>query len=246
MKISLAITFLSLFLTSVSFSQDSRWLIGPTGSVDYSYRILTVNTSYEYGPLIADARDRAEQARLGWSAGVQVAYKIKPCLKVISGLQFSRQGYKYRMEDLVYGDLEDPRQGFIYETQDSEIPQAVMIRQSFNFLEIPAKVSWCLGKGKVRPQINGGMIIGILGYQSRTVVKEYSDHVERDRHAGSLGLHAVQYSATSGAGVIASISERLSASAEIAGIIPLNDLYDTSISERLWRVGLNMGCLFRI
>src|SRR4051812_33008103 len=129
MKFFLKIFFALIILTlnsTIAFSQNadsvlsannnqSKFSIGVFGTALYDYQLISVDrdpSQFEYN--WAKSKEEGEKARFGYSTGVGVLYAISKKISIECDLLYSVKGTQMDVDDFTFGDMTDPRFGFIY------------------------------------------------------------------------------------------------------------------------------------
>lgn len=156
MKIILIIILLSFSL--IAWSQDTtkttqnsnkQLFLGLSFSPDLAYR--TESSNYYF---------TEEIAKIGYTTGISARLNITKKFDLESGLFFSNKGYKNNFYGLTFGDMIDPRRGFIYNTQNA--PSEVEYIYSYYYLDIPIKAVFTFGQRKIHFFTSAGITPNIL------------------------------------------------------------------------------------
>ena len=86
--------------------------------------------------------------RFGYSAGLNIIYQITEKFSLESGILFTKKGWNFTFDNLTFGDMIDPRYGFIYLTQTQY--SGLTKGYEFQSIDIPLKINWTPGKKKFR------------------------------------------------------------------------------------------------
>ena len=136
---------------SAETKAKSKFSIGVTLTPEYDHRHLgrgdlSVNVAdwNEYKWL----NDSLSHWKPGFSAGVDIGYNVNENLQINSGLYFSNRGYGIR-----------PYPAISY---TPPFLSQYSYRHIFQFLDVPLKLSYTVGKKKTKFYISGGIVGNIL------------------------------------------------------------------------------------
>jgi hypothetical protein len=231
-------------ITSIPVKSNKLY-IGLNFSSDYCYRQLKSDGSSE-ADMIMKSRNDFEIPKLGYSAGINVNYKLNEKFGIEGGLQFSNKGYKRGTQNLTYGDLIDPRNGYTYQVS-AAYPSQASIAYAYYNLDIPVKVNYTLGKRKLRFIAGAGLTTNVFVSRNSKMVLTYSDsHTTTSQASYKSGYNKVNLSPTVSAGIDCQMKNGNHFRFEPTlryGLIPV---MDAPISEYLWTTGLNLSYYFGI
>lgn len=132
-------------------SLPGRWSLGLTVRAGMGHRTLSSTTSNATNDAIIKSRDDREQPSLAIGAYAGVGYRLSKHWGLEVGVGYQQLGWQYAVDfsDLTFGDMIDPRRGFIYPT-DNAIPSRATLTYSFEYLEFPLGITFETGKRKWR------------------------------------------------------------------------------------------------
>jgi len=257
MKQKLIIAALLLSLTS--FAQDTlkahasseynRLLIGINFSPDYCYRNLINDNGSEMSSYIIDGRNNREEYKIGYTTGLNVAYNISKNLGFELGVQYSNKGYSFTIDwsNLTFGDMIDPRYGFVYPTQNTPIPSNVKTLYNYIYLDIPLRALYRFGKKKIQFITGIGITTNILLKATQINVYEYDDgDTERKTKDAPYDFNSVNFSPMVSIGIDYQISHKFNLRAEPTIRYGLMSITNSSIKEYLWNGGFNISCFYAL
>jgi hypothetical protein len=214
----------SLKSVSVALPEDapsdfSHWRIGVSFSPDIAYRTLSGDNESAI-----KQRNNAESALFGYTTGANVAYHLGNRFSIESGVHFSPKGYRS-----------------VIQVTDSEA-QVVgegVIKDVYDYLEMPVKVNYITGKAPVRWTFGAGVIGGWL-LEARSIIK----YDKTNTYTVTDNFERFNLSATISAGIDWQIAPRLNLKAEPTLRYGLTKISDAAIDTRLWNLGLQTGIYF--
>lgn len=219
-------------------SKRSRFSIGIIASPEYCYRSLGIGSNANsFTPIIVDHRNDRELPKLGFTAGVIVNYEISNRISIECGLNYSDKGYRYDLSGLTFGDMIDPRFGFVYTTQTVEdYPDSWIYH--YTYIDVPFKFVYTFPGRKIQFTTVCGFIANILleGYQTIS-----SSKVELRGDFNDLGI-----SASASAGVLYNFNSKFRVLLIPSFQHSLTSLVSAPINGYLWSAGLNVGGYYRI
>jgi len=248
MRSSLLIAALLVAITS--YGQESNpishlFQIGINISPDYCYRRLTNDDAYY--DFIVDSRDDREHALFGYTAGVNARYYLSSHWGIDCGIQYSKKGFQNNISGLTFGDMIDPRYGFIYVDPLTEpfIPEKFV--DNFYYLEMPIRAIYVMGKKKMRFLASLGLMPGML-------VRSTHDMVGKNLEGNSITRSFNQtddfkkflLSPIVSLGLDYKISDKINLSAEPTFRYGVMKLIDAPVSAHLWSAGLNVAIYYTL
>lgn len=228
-------------------SSTSPYSIGINISPDYAFRKLINNGENSIDSFIIESRNDYEEAKISYTAGINISYKYSEHLDFELGVQYSNKGFKeyHDLSGLVFGDMIDPRYGFTYGSGPIEIPESYVAKSNFKYLDIPVRAICNFGKKKTRLSISLGITSSIFLESTRVTISNYADgHKTRRTYKENGGYNKLFISTTASIGMSHKISENLLLRAEPVFRYGITKMIDTSVSAYLWSAGLNVSCFY--
>ncbi len=230
---------------SVPVNNEKGFYFGINVSGDYCYRDLVINESNSITEITVDSRNKNEIPRISYTGGLNVGYQISKNVGIETGIQYSEKGYARELEDLVYGDMIDPRLGFIYPESSTSPIENIRINYRFNYLDIPLKAVFKLGNRKLRFIGSIGVVTNVFLNEKRTIRYEYEDgRTSRKVSSTPNEYNSVNVSPTLSIGVDYKLSEKFNLRLEPTYRYGLMQIIDAPISAHLWSAGLNFSCYY--
>jgi hypothetical protein len=217
-----------------------RWHIGVEVSPDLCYRKLQNPDGNSYYPAEMGLRDSLEIPKFGYTAGPAVAFSLSSHWTIGTGLLFSNKGYKTKNMDISESDFDKNGNGiYIY--------GKAKIYYSFYYLDVPLKVNYACGHGKIRFCASLGIITNIFLFEKRTIIMDFDDgEKERVKITDSGSCKSVNISPMGGLGLDWAFTKRMNLRIEPTfryGMLKINDEY---INTYLWNAGLNFSYYYSI
>ncbi len=227
--------------SSLILALPKKISIGVVFSPDYCFRTIKDNEGSTTTNGIVNNRALIESPKISYTTGVFSSYNISNKLALSLGLQYSNKGYKTVMNDLTYGDIVDPRRGFLYSTGGST-PTNVQLTDQYHYLDIPLKVNYVLGNGKLCFISTTGITVNILLGTSTKLSYTYSDGSKDNKtEKYDYGTNRFNLSPEVGIGLGWRISPAGSLSFVPTFRYGLLKTFNTSITEYLWSGGIVIG-----
>lgn len=156
-----------LFLAVGTVAQEApvrRWSLGASVGAGMGYRTLAVTGSSTMPNFIIDLRDDREKPLTVPGGQLSVAYQLTRRVGLEAGLGYVQMGWRQRIsgDDLTFGDMIDPRRGFIYSTDDALLFDRITISDVFHYLELRLAATFTLGQGRWRSQTSAGIAPAFL------------------------------------------------------------------------------------
>ena len=220
-----------------------KWQFGISFSPDYCFRTLLTDNS-STSETVKLVRNDGERPKLGYTGGLSIVYNFSKTIGLETGLLFSNKGYKYENSDLTFGDMIDPRRGFVYSSADINI-KSVKFIYSFYYIDVPLKVNFVFGKRNIRFITSVGVTTNVFLDERFTSVRYYQDgSKERNSSATNDDYNRINLSPQLGAGIDWKLNSKNNLRIEPTlryGIMKIND---DSVMGYLWNFGLNVNFLF--
>lgn len=243
-------TSISLIFTLFSFAQISgvtdslsknkKILIGVCFSPDYCYRALKSDAIYSsYG---ISFRDQIEKPKFGYSIGIRGIYKASDLVELEMGILYTNKGYRSN-----YDNTYTPAPQIVPASSSSNALFAEQITYNFYYLDIPFKVNFICGKGKIRFITSLGMVIEAL---ILTTSRDNLSDIYGNRSEGTFNIstnfNKINLSPMISIGLENKLHGRMSLRAEPYfqyGILPL---LNTTVKENLWNAGLKISMFYHL
>ena len=230
--IFLLIVFASFTAYAQETTSGSRISVGLNFSPDYNFRTISRDENGDGIDLTVKSRNDREVAKIGYTAGLNMAIKISKNVAFESGLQYSDKGYQTKTMDLVFeGDPTNPL-----------LPAKATFHYSYHYIGVPLKLNLFFGEGDLRVVSGIGVTTNfLLNVQNRNNF-EYSDgKKETTKSKGTDGFNKIDVSPMISFGIDYKLTNTIHLRAEPTfryGIIKLNH---SPIKENLWNAGVNLG-----
>lgn len=176
------LTILALGISSLVFGADSEETkaksnlsnlkIGINASPEICYRRLFPNPSYVLNSTqksVIDWRNNLEIIKVGYALGINVNYSLKKFVSIETGIGYSNLGYQTKKVSLTFS-VPDPRE-----------PTDYKIVYSRHHIDIPLKVNFFIGKGKVRFLASAGIIASFAFDERATAIYYFGEKEERQK-----------------------------------------------------------------
>ena len=243
----LILFFLSCFITTANGQEEfNKWMIGVNLSSDYCYRTLKLNND-NYKFVLASWNEN-EQGKFGYTTGIVVNMNRNNHFGFEAGIQYSNKGYARKKMELTFSDPIDPRYGFVYDSTQSEaLPSYLKINYNFYYVDIPLRVFYAFGEGKLRCITSLGITTSIFQKSTITFIKEFGDgSKEKETHEDDKEYKSINLSPTASIGLDYRLSDKFHIRAEPTFRYGILKIIDAPITGYLWNAGLNISCYYSL
>lgn len=156
-----------LFLAASALGQETpirRWTLGVGIGAGMGYRALSVTAPSTTSNAIIDLRNEREEPLLVLGGHLGANYQLKPWVGLDAGVGYAQMGWRQqvRREELTFGDMIDPRRGFIYTTEDGLMFDRIILSDVYHFLDMRLGATVTLGQGRWRWQTSIGVAPAVL------------------------------------------------------------------------------------
>lgn len=219
------------------------WTIGFRAGAGMGYRTLSANLSNLENELIIGLRNEREVPKLALTTVVNMGKQLGKRIGVEMGVGYHHLGWVHRvdLEDLSFGDIIDPRRGFIYAT-DGAVPSKVTFKDSFHYVELPIGLTVRVGKGRLRSVSAVGMAPSILIAARGHTINEYADGTKEETRYEKVedfkGFNAFAYLST---GLSLRTGDRFEWRLQPTLRYGLVDILDAPITATLYSGTLDLG-----
>lgn len=221
----------------------AKLLLGINFSPDYCFR----SVNYQDGYRQAASFTNKQIPKFGFTSGINLKYNFSKHFGIQFGLQYSSKGYAFDLSDLTFGDMIDPRFGFIYQTQTLFEGTPAKFVYNYNYLDIPLIVEFIFVKNKIHFITGIGITTNILLSTSETAV---SKNINGDSKCYTFDMigdyNALNISPTISAGVEYRLCNKINLRAAPTFQYGLIELIDSPIHTHLWNAGFNISCFYRL
>ncbi|MEP7142398.1 MAG: outer membrane beta-barrel protein [Ferruginibacter sp.] len=201
-------------------------------SPDYCYRILTYNTSYIP---VEDLRRTEEVPAFGFTAGLNFRKGLTPKIIFVTGIYYSVMGAQTKNIELKWA------------TPGINFPVTSKTRYLYKYLDIPVKINYLFGPGRVNYFISCGVSVNIFSEKKTKLISAYtSGHTTSVSSAVDLGFLKFNLATLIGLGIKYDITKRLSIACEPVYRQFINSIEaDKSIKEHPYSIGINVEMIYR-
>jgi hypothetical protein len=200
--------------------------VGGIGSLDMCFRTLeNKEGAVSLNDLIV-TRNNGETFKFGYHAGIGFCINASEHFGMETGLIYSNKGYETKLMN------------YIYPVPDPSLPTKGRSIYNYNFLDIPLKANFFIGKGKVRFYASLGVVANILVAQNETFVKKYEDgRTEYDVFKTSEDFEKVVFTGAISAGIDVKFNKHLNLRVAPNFGHQLGRFREAAVSQYLWTAG---------
>lgn len=249
---SLALGFLLLGITLPAGAQSDstgRWTIGLNAGAGTGYRTLSQTDHSANSEIVIRRRNEQEKPLVAFTAAVSAGYRLSRRFGLDLGLGYSQMGWLYRwdLSDLSFGDMIDPRRGFIYRTDDVAIPSKLVVHDIFHYAELRIGATLSLGNGHWRSVSSIGVAPSLLiAAKTRTKSEFVDGRTERKTETSGYEFERFNLFPYLSTGIAYHSGQHWEWSLQPTARYGVLRIIDTPITAYLWSVGLQVGCMYRL
>jgi len=164
--------------------------IGAIGSIDMCYRTYENKQREASIDNLITSRNEGEMMKFGYHAGLGLCINASENFGMEIGVVYSNRGYETKLMN------------YIYTVPQPGAPIQGRSIYNYNFIDVPIKGNFFVGKGKVRFYGSIGVTTNVLISQNETFVKKYDDgRTEREVFQTNNNFEKVIFSASVAAGI---------------------------------------------
>lgn len=228
----------AVFFSYALYAQDansgSRISIEFNFSPDYNYRTIKRFENTSGIDQAIESRNDREVAKIGFTAGLNMAIKVSQNVAFETGLQYSEKGFQTKKSDLMFDPPTDP--------DNPPILSTVQFQYFYSYLGVPLKVTVSFGEGDLRLISGIGVTTNfLLNKQDRTIIEHPGGKKKTTKNDGSFEYNLIDLSPMISLGIDYKLSNTVHLRAEPTfryGVIKTDH---SPIKENLWNAGVNLG-----
>lgn len=236
---------------SDSILNCGRFSIGINLSPDICYR--SIKKDHGNDPItetIIIFDNKEEIPKFGYSGGINVCYKYSKHFSFETGIQYSNKGYSDKKSDwsnLTFGDMIDPRYGFVYQTQVPTGLKSFQVRFNYLYLDVPIRAIYSFGKKRFSFLTSIGVTTGYLMKANSTVIKRFDNgDVKRTNQKQIDNFNDINISTSVSLGVAYRVNKKIDVKIEPTFRYGLTKIENYEIANYLWSAGLNFSCYYKL
>jgi hypothetical protein len=217
--------------------------VGISFAPNICYRSLKNNDGSASSEFVIDSRNTSETPKIGFSTGLNIFYNINPRAGLELGVQYSNKGYRHDFPRGIPGGQIDPKNGF--DTTGVQDLLITGIRYDYQYLDIPIKFNYLLGKGKIKLMVGAGIVANIFIKQTSTIFyQENGVALKKSQTNTFFKYKPLVLSALVSAGIDWELNTMTHFRAEPTFQHGLTNIIDHPVTGNLFTLGCNFG-LFR-
>jgi hypothetical protein len=250
----------AMIISIVSYGQDTinpkapatefkRLLFGVNISPDYCYRALQNNDGSTTSSKIIELRNKNEEAKFGYTAGLNICYNISKYFGIEVGLQYSSKGYANSngYSNLVFADQIAPRNGIVYPSNAVIILTPSKLIYHHNYLDIPMRAILSFGHKRFQFITSLGVTTNILLTATQTNITENANgSKQRNTNDQVFSFKVLNISPLISAGIGYRLNNKINIRIEPTLRYGILQIIDTPVTAYLWTTGLNMTCYYQL
>lgn len=239
MKLLLKFLFLSLALSSSVVQgqmkkSGQKFLLGFNFSTDYNFRTLKKKDNSSNTDLVLIKRNELEIAKFGFTSGINIYIDLLNQMGFETGLQYSNRGYKTKNQELVYFP------------PDPASPSEGQFNYAYQYVGIPVRARFSLGRNKLRFISSIGFITNFLLDVKNIAKYKYADGRTISKTESISGFKKIDISLVNSIGIDYKLNDNFHLTAEPTFRYGLIKTKDAAIRENLWNAGLNIGFYYGV
>jgi hypothetical protein len=228
----------------------SRFSVGAVFIPACNYRQLTISdNANNYTSDIVAHRNTNESPLYSYSIGAGATYDINNKLSLECDILYSVKGYRWEIDwdGLTFGDMIDPRFGFIYDTQEVLNTTDSWVYEYY-YIDVPVKIHYNLTGHKLKIQCSVG-VVPTFFYSAYQVSEgeisgtgeSYSSFRKDDESFTKIGL-----SGCAEIGAVYNFTDhfRISLSPQFQYSFTNLLTSEYPINSHLWSAGLNLSTFY--
>jgi hypothetical protein len=250
----------AMIISIVSYGQDTinpkasatkykRLLLGVNVSSDYCYRTLLNNDGSATSARIIELRNKNEEAKFGYTAGLNICYNISKYFGIEVGLQYSSKGYANSngYSNLVFADQIAPRNGIVYPSNAVIILTPSKLIYHHNYLDIPMRAILSFGHKRFQFITSAGITTNLLLNATLTKISENTNgSKQRNTNDQVFSFKVLNISPLISAGIGYRLNNKINIRIEPTLRYGILQIIDTPVTAYLWTTGLNMTCYYQL
>ncbi len=186
-----------------STKKINKILIGYNFSPEYDFRTLKNNDGSSSSDIVIKSRNNIEIPKFGFTTGLNIWINFTNLVGLETGIQYSNKGYKTKTLDL------------IYEPSNPSSPTKAKIVYSYQYIGIPLKAKFTVGKSKTRFLSSIGFMTNFLLNVKQTINFEYADgKTEEKKQSTTSGFKKVDISHMISVGIDYKLTDKIHLIAE--------------------------------
>lgn len=243
--VTLTILPLSIFCQSSDSSTKRKLYFGLAFSPDYCYRTLKSDAS-GISEFIVDFRDSTEIPIFGYTTGLTIGLRISKRFSLETGLLYSGKGYKTKEQELSYGDMIDPRYGFVYTNNPNPLQKNTFIYRII-YIDFPLKLNYYIMTRKLKFYYSAGFSPNLFLTEKTTSISEYSDGSKSKKTTSNSNRYSkINLAFITGFGFSYDLTKKLYFQIEPTYRRSLTSIIEAPIKGYLYSFGFNSGLYYKL
>lgn len=242
--LAIAFSWATVLCAQDGATTTRMWRLGMGVSPGIAYRGLVSTEDAGLWDHFITSRNDYEEPRFAYGCSLFCALDLSDRFSVEGGLGYSLMGYQLNMDELNFGDMIDPNRGFIFQTNDNRLRA---LRYSFHYLELPVRVVFHCGKGRMRWISSAGLTTSYLLKSTTTSVLQYADgSTERNTSESGYDYNTIGLFPTFSTGVSYALNDRMELRLEPQARYGVLRIIDAPITAHLWSAGVGFSAMWRL
>ena len=213
----------------------NKILIGYNFSSDYNYRSLKNSNNKPMTEVVIESRNKTEIAKFGYTTGINVLFNCTKKWGLETGLQYSNNGYQTKKQNLTF------------EIPNETLPINAKFIYSYQYIGIPLKAKYSFGKKNIRGIAAVGVLTNFLVNEQTKIKYDYLNGREETKtEQNNSDLNKINILPVISVGLDYNLCRKMHLVAEPTYRYSLSKLKNSSISEYLWNMGLNVGLYYEL
>ncbi|HRI01471.1 MAG TPA: porin family protein [Saprospiraceae bacterium] len=179
-------------------------------------------------------RNNNELLKLGYSAGLNVCFRLKKSVDFETGIQYSNKGYQSKFKDA------------ITQHPDPTNPTKEKMIYNYHYLDVPLRAIFTFGKQKIRFLTSVGLSTNFFIQETITSVAVYSARTEKKTSSTKFDYNKINISPMLSIGIDLTLNRLMNLRIEPTFRYGLLNIINAPVSAFLYSSGLNMSYNFKI
>lgn len=216
------------------------WSLGVLVVPGIAYRTLSLLEDIPYGQPIIDSRNGYEVPRVNYSGSLLLEHRFTNLFSIAGGAGYTVLGWQTDIMELSFGDIIDPRRGYVYGTDDAT--RSVKLICNFHYVDIPLRAQFSFGKKRLRSITSIGITTSVLVRANSTAVLTYADGGdERKAQDANEEYNKIGLFPTFSTGVSYALNDRMDLRLEPTFRYGRLRIIEAPITANLWSGGIGFG-----
>lgn len=216
-----------------AFKEFHVFQIGVVASPNICYRTLENKERATSIDELIGMRNGSETIKWGYHVGLDFQLNVSKHFGMSLGVVYCNRGYETQLTD------------FIYPQPDPSLPIKGRSIYNFNYIDIPLKANFLIGRRSVKFYASFGVITSALLFENQTLMRKFEDgHKEYESFPTNFNYQNVVFSGTVSAGLDIKTGKFMNLRFAPYFTHNIGRVIDEPLSTYLWTTGIQVGYYF--